>query len=323
MIYLCKSCRKYFSIDYGIKLNERELLVRYLEGTSLRRLANQLNSKKSTVSDKIHALLHKVPNSNHITEIVCKHYKGVLLVDAKYINIKGYAKGAAFIYCIDYYSHDILIHQLSPSENYHAYIAFFKKLKQIEYPLNTLICDGLATIHSSAKYIFPNIKIQICTNHVKEGIRRILQSRTNLAHEHFIKQIEYLFRQTSVHRYSKYATKLLKEHKTNIIYLSILIDLNKKHEFLVRYLINKSIPSTTNLIEAFNSHLEARLKSIRCFQRFETAEIFLNAWVMNRRLTPFKDCKGKFKVLNGTCSLAHTAMEDATKVSLLKKVTRY
>jgi transposase-like protein len=238
------------------------------------------------------------------------------------LNVKGYERGAAFIYCIDYYSHDILIHQLSPSENYQSYLAFFKKIKQLNYPLDTLVCDGLETIHNSARFIYPKIKIQICTNHIKEGIRRTLQSRTNPQHEHFIKQIEYLFRARGVYEYSKYATKLVKEHSDNRIYQNILIELNRKHEILIRYLINKRVPSTTNLIEAFNSHLEARLRSIRTFQSLETAELFLNAWVMNRRLTPFKECKGKFKYLNGSASIALTAKDEAPKLSLLKKVKR-
>lgn len=58
--------------------------------------------------------------------------------------------------------------------------------------------------------------------------------------------------------------------------MSILRDLNLKHELLIRYLVDKNVPSTTNLIELFNSHLEARVRSIKGikgFNSFHSAEI--------------------------------------------------
>ena len=212
---------------------------------------------------------------------------------------------------------------LAPSENYQSYLAFFKKLKAINYPLSTLVCDELEVIVQAARYYYPKIKVQICTNHYKENIRRLLRSRTSPEHEHFVKQVEFLFKRITIKDYCSYARKLLKEHGTNEIYMSILKDLNKKHEAVIRYLIDKKVPSTTNLIELFNSHLEARVKSLKGFESFQSAELWLNAYVMNRRLSKFTCCSKKFKHLNGKCSLAFTAMYDAPKVSLIKKVGKF
>jgi hypothetical protein len=62
-------------------------------------------------------------------------------------------------------------------------------------------------------------------------------------------------------------------------------------------------PVTTNLIECFNSHLEARIKALHHFNSFEHAKLWLNRYTLRRRFTKFTDCKGKFKHLNGEISL--------------------
>ena len=64
----------------------------------------------------------KVSNSNHVSEFVFKHFCGILQVDGKYIHVKGYERKIPFIYRLDYYSHDIVANQLSPSENYQSYL---------------------------------------------------------------------------------------------------------------------------------------------------------------------------------------------------------
>lgn len=244
----------------------------------------------------------------------------MLIVDGKYIHVKGHDKKIPLLWCLDYQSHDPLVNVLATSENTQAYLSLFKKLKDMNYPLSTIVCDECESLMFAAQFHYPRVKIQICTNHYKENIRRTLNSRTDPTHEHFIKQIEHLFRKESVYEYSKYAVKLLKEHSRNPVYRKILSDMDLKHEYLIRYLVDKKVPSTTNLIELFNSHLEARLKSMKGFESFYSAELWLNAYIMNRRLTTFKCCSKKFKHLNGKCSLYFTAEENAPKISLLKRV---
>lgn len=193
----------------------------------------------------------------------------------------------------------------------------------MNYPLEVLVCDNLENIYLAARYYYPKVRVQLCTNHVKEGIRRELKSRTTPEHEHFVKQIEFLFRKTHIRDYSSYARKLLKEHVENPVYQNILSRLANNHERLIRYLVERDVPSTTNLIELYNSHLEARLKSMKGFESFASAEIWLNAYVLNRRLSKFTDCSKKFKHLNKTCSLAHTAGDNVVKVSLIKNVGKF
>lgn len=64
------------------------------------------------------------------------------------------------------------------------------------------------------------------------------------------------------------------------------------------------IPRTTNLIEGFNSTtMELRISSIRGFKKEKYARNYINALILKYRFHKFKDCKKKFKGLNGKSPL--------------------
>ena len=66
------------------------------------------------------------------------------------------------------------------------------------------------------------------------------------------------------------------------------------------------IPRTTNLQEAYHSHWELRLSSIRGFETEETAKNYLNALVLKKRFSVFTSCREPFKRLNGKSPLEHS-----------------
>ena len=100
----------------------------------------------------------------------------------------------------------------------------------------------------------------------------------------------------------------------------LLLDFRENQEYLLNYLKypHLDIPYTTNLIEGINSQLELRLSSIRGFETEKTAENYLNAWIVKRRLTEFTDCRGQFRKLNGKSSL-ECAGADILDVRKIKK----
>lgn len=82
------------------------------------------------------------------------------------------------------------------------------------------------------------------------------------------------------------------------------LDYYNKRDLITAFIKYPHIPRTTNLIEGFNSTtLEIRFTSIRGFEKEETAENYINALILKRRFQKFKDCKGKFKKLNGKSPL--------------------
>lgn len=320
LIYRCKSCSKHSTFDFGRPdITLEEILIRHLEGTSIRKLSDQLNASKSDIDRKVRSGLQKVPNSNHISEIICNdfHY-GYLLVDGKYVHVKGHKNKVALIWAVDNYSHDILAYVVAPSENYQAYLALFKILKKMNYPLWVLTCDDHASIVPAMKAIYPKARVQLCLNHYKESVRRRLKSRSNPVHTQFVRDIEGLFKAKSKRNWTYRAKRMIYRYPEEI-HQSILVDLSARYPLLTTY-YDFPCPATTNLVEAFNSHLEDRIKGIRGFESMSSFEIWINAYIMNRRLTKFKSCTKKYTYLNGKVSLYFTAGHNSAKVKLLKKV---
>lgn len=85
----------------------------------------------------------------------------------------------------------------------------------------------------------------------------------------------------------------------------LFTDFKKQKEYLLNYLKypHLNIPYTTNLIEGYNSQLELRLNSIKGFESDQTAENYINAWIIKRRFSKFTDCRKHFKKLNGKTPL--------------------
>ena len=85
----------------------------------------------------------------------------------------------------------------------------------------------------------------------------------------------------------------------------LINDFKEHQEYLLNYLKypHLNIPHTTNMIEGLNSQLETRINSIKGFELDETAENYINAWILKRRFSKYTDCKKSFKKLNGKTPL--------------------
>jgi transposase-like protein len=167
--------------------------------------------------------------------------------------------------------------------------------------------------------VYPKAKIQLCHNHYFENLRQYLSIRTADKYQPFFYALKEAF--SSKHYPLKRETKL---SSANYLYgrkdetvFGIMADIiNRSHE-LFTYKQFKNCPSTNNLIESYNSHLNGRLKTIKGFNSFKSAERWLNAWMVRRRTKIFTDCDEPFKHLNGKCSLEKTLKKDHKWPSIL------
>jgi transposase-like protein len=248
------------------------------------------------------------------------HYCGILLLDGKYGHVKGYKDKIPVIYGIDYLTHDIVHFVLSKGENYQTSLGFFQSLKLLEYPLKALICDDNQNFQLACKRVYPKAVIQICHNHYKENIRRSLGVRSDPTYRPFVKEIEHLFdHRRSQDEFFFLSRKILLNFGSDPRCQGIMLDIEKRKDVLLAYALEKNIPRTTNLIECFNSHLEGRLKSLKGFQSIHHAKAWYNAYFIHRRLTPFTDCQGQFKKLNGLCSLEIALKNNARFLKMKEK----
>lgn len=260
-----------------------------------------------------------LPDNSYLSASYCSRWSGILNVDGKYVKVKGYDKKIPFIYGIDFPTHDLPVGVLALSENTLIFLKLFRLLKSIEYPLRVVICDDSEALRIALRQVYPKAKIQLCQNHYFENLRQYLSVRTDDTYKQFFVELKKSF-DPKYHYFKRQAKlshvnyKYAKDHK---ILLPIMTDIIKREDELFAFKKIENCPSTNNIIEAYNSHLNARLKAIKGFDSFHGAERWLNAWLIRRRTKNFTDCGIPFKHLNGICSLSMTIKKDQSWPQIL------
>lgn len=239
---------------------------------------------------------------------------GILIVDGKFIKVKGYKQKIPFIYCIDYLTHDIPVGMVARSESAEAFEKFFQQLKDCNYPLKIVVCDDRSSLEKPLKKHYPESIIQRCLNHYVENIRESLYVRSKEANHHFFNSImKHVFEEyIDEENLQKQLQYIFEKHaKGNLHRTAILKDIYKRRIELFNYTKVEQCPKNTNLIELYNSHFNARLRSLKGFKSFDSAERWCNALIIRRRTKSLTDCRGKFKHLNGKNSLQNTLKKQA------------
>ncbi len=235
-----------------------------------------------------------------------------LVIDGKYINVQGFEQKIPFIYGIDYLTHDIVHGDLFVAEDEAAFSQFFQKLYDLGYDLEIVIADDRGGLKQALNKVFPYAKLQLCQNHYVENIRIELNFRSSDRYHHFFNSlIKHVFKvpEDKITEGLMHVFHNRTEGKRML--QNIVTKIQARQEDLFNYFRFKDCPKTTNIIESYNSHFQARLKSIRSFQSFDSARRWLNAYIIRRRTKKFTDCKGKFKKLNKHAALEFTIKKQA------------
>lgn len=288
--------------------------VQHIDGIPFRKLGDERGVTGVQAYREVFRELALLPSCLEITKLLCTYTSGVFIVDGKYVKVRGYKEKVPFIYCIDYETHDILFGVLAPSENERAFLQIFSNLKQCNYPLRIVVADDRSSLPMALKRIFPDVPLQLCLNHYIENIRQRLHFRTDPTHHHF-------FNSLKKHVFDDYVDEkglnaalhyiLTNRCEGNLICESIVMDIDRRRAELFAYTKVPNCPNNTNLIELFNSHFNARLKSLKGFKTEAHAILWLNGLLLRRRTKAFTDCSPKFKHLNGKSSLQMSIKKQA------------
>ena len=320
--YLCKSCGKWFQINRTRKINKKLLVKQHLDGVSFRALADQYNISHMTTYRYVKSELEKLPHCADISRKYCSKYSQIILVDGKFLKVKGFKNKIPVIYGIDYQTHDIPTYRLAPSENYLTFLKYFQSLRLLNYPLQALVSDDNLNIPNACREIYPRAVWQLCLNHFKENIRKTLQVRTDPSYQPFMCDLLILFKhKRSEDDFNRVAHNIVGKYKNDSLCIAVLADIKRRKKDLMGHLRYKGTPKTNNLIESFNSHMNGRLKTIKGFESFKHADLWLNGYFIRRRLRVFTDCRGKFKRLNGKCSISFT-LSDRENLVMLQSMFR-
>lgn len=315
--FYCKACGGWFQVNRARKKNFKDIFISHIQGESFRSIADTHGFSAPTALRAYSKVLGSIPHCVDITRDYCSKFSGILLVDGKYLSVKGYGRKIPVVYGIDYLTHDIPNYVLSVSENYLTLKKFFTSLRLANYPLQAVVSDDNANIFEACKSIYPRAVTQLCQNHYKQNLRTSLGLYQDRTHLNFMVEVETLFsRKMGNEEFKIRASKIYQKYKDNNLLNQILLDIAKRSPELLAYTQIPHVPRTNNLIESFNSHLEGRLKTVKGFENFKSANLWLNAYFVRRRLKPFTDCTKKFKHLNGRRSLQMT-LKDGEKIENL------
>ncbi len=303
--YQCQSCKHWFQINHSSKaINAKKLLLLHLDGLSFRSLAEIFNISVGSAYNYCLEEMKKLPHLADVTRKYSGRFCGILLTDGKFVKVKQYDRKIPVIYGVDYLSHDIPHYRLALSENYQVCQKFFSSLKLLNYPMQAVVCDDNQNIYQAASYVFPRLTIQLCLTHFLEHVRQEYDSRKQVINQEFVRDIEVLFEaKRNREDFNCRARSLVLKYQSNENYVNTLINISLKKEKLLAYLSHHGTPQSNNLIECMNSHLQGRLETIKGFESFEHADLWLNAYFLRRRTKKFTDCEGKFKKLNGKTPL--------------------
>lgn len=273
---------------------------------------NDLSGKQAYV--RVIEELKLLPTSLDLTREYCSYSSGILIIDGKYVKVRGYKQKIPWLYAIDYETHDILFGILVPAEDEQAFLKFFQILQSLNYPLKIVVADDRSSLPLALKKVFSEVPLQLCQNHYLENIRQALHIRTDPTYSHFFNSLKkHIFTDyendaalnTALHHV------LTERCGNNATLQAIVITIGLRRKELFAYKNVSDCPNNTNLIELFNSHFNARLKVFKGFKNESHANLILNSMIIRRRTKEFTDCSTKFKHLNGKSSFQMSIKKQA------------
>jgi hypothetical protein len=290
-----------------------------MDGLPFRKLANLHDISQAKAFAQVETEMDQLPENTYLSATYCNRWSGILNIDGKYIKIKGYLKKIPFVYSLDFLTHDLPVGVLAPAESYQVFLRLFRLLKTIRYPLKVVVCDDSSALKLALSRVYPEARVQLCHTHYFENLRQYLSIRTD---EHFRPFFNELHAAFSTRHHPQKREALLshityKYGRNDETILGIMAGIERRKDELYAYKEFKNCPATNNIIESYNSHLQGRLKTIKGFQSYHSAERWLNAWMVRRRTKSFTDCDKPFKHLNGKCSLSQTLKKDQQWPSIL------
>jgi transposase-like protein len=225
--------------------------------------------------------------------------------------VKGLSRAIPFIYGIDFLTHDPIFGMMALAEDEGAFVTFFETVKAIGYPMRAVIADDVAGLRSALRLVYPGIPVQLCQVHVLRNIKEFLHLTVRTpAYRPFFDALRTLMPVSGEDARRRLFRAIADQYGNDPRAWEVLMYVEERWRLLFQYdeLRKEGVkcPRTNNLIEAYNSHLQGRLASVKGFERVSSAAAWLDAWLLRRRFTPFRECGPPFKHLNHHTSFSQS-----------------
>lgn len=291
------------------------MLIESIERASVRILARRFGRSKTTIMKTIHHAAGLLAKSHEVAAFFRPSWSGILVVDGKYVRTKTlrskrFDEGErsrsfmCWLSSVDAGTGDLPHYALADEETMIDLVLFFRRLKEIGYPLRVLISDGNADIPRAARKVYgEGIIHQLCTRHFIDGLYRKAAEAGFSDDERtvaIILSIQRVIESDDIETAAARLEELKAFPLRHPLHRLLVADFRAHAEELVAHLAhpNLGIPHTTNDAESLFHQLGLRLDPLGQFMNWRYADNYLNAWSLWRRFTPFTDCKGARKKRN-------------------------
>lgn len=328
--FVCGDCELSWCLGERQVVNEniQAVIVREsLERGSIRILARRFQKSKQWIMDTIHQGVRNLASSEWIAKRFQPTWSGILVVDGKFVKVWDRLESVmrpsdffsetmrramhmkVWLCGIDSGTGDLPHYDLADEETKVDLVLYFKKLKEIGYVLNVLVCDGNEDIVSAARKVFGSaFLVQRCTRHFVEGQKRKAieaSCKDHLLVLECITLIQKIIEASSLAESCHYIEDLKRRNFRHPVCRLLIADFKQHSTVLTTHLFHPElhIPHTSNEIENLFKQLGLRLTSFGRFGHWIYARDYLNAWALLRRCTPFTDCRGERRCRNGKSPL--------------------
>lgn len=301
-----------------------------MERGSIRILSRRYKKTKNTITKIIHKVTATLADSVTVAERFRPLWSGVLVVDGKVIRVYDqlakkldharfteneikWLHKMSWLCGIDYGTGDLPHYEIADSESRIDLIMYFKTIKNLNYPLKAVVCDGNPEITAAVRFVYGHdVIIQRCTRHFVQELKRLVVSQEDDQHER-LKLEQLVLQIQKIIEADQLADTVDDLKQLSIIYrqcsspikLTIMTLFEQTKKELIAHLLfpHLNLPHTSNDIENLFKQLSLRLKSVGRFYKCRYARDYLNSWALLRRFTPFTDCRGHRKSRNGHAPL--------------------
>lgn len=246
------------------KINGLDVLTDHMDRASYRMLSRKHGLSRTGLCRIVNNELKCLPTNHELTEKLTAKlkYSGRLVVDGKFIPIKektslnlppeiiswvgkrnkiprskkrqNIRHGKTMIWGCDYLSHDIPHQELGDGENGFALDDYFRKLKELKYPLTSLTVDDKEEIPRAARRHYPRVIVQLCIRHYGRKIGRELGTGLiRIRIKALEKRLDKLFPSDQNNEYIP--TSRPWSQKTAIHLVNEILDLSFRYELILDF----------------------------------------------------------------------------------------
>lgn len=300
-IVYCKSCNHYFTLNplrHESNSKASAFYEKFFEGKTVRDLASELSTSKSTAHRRVLEVLMEAPSWEEIAKKQLLDYHNRLgdwfknlVVDTTSIKVGG--KRMLYLHAADNYLKLPLIYRLLDYENEKEVLISpeLQKLREIGYIPSIVTIDMSRALISAVKNVYGEEIIQLCVFHLEQNLNKKLKIREDeppniqLEKEHtknlvvntacsdertrrvLLEELNIFYNSTE----SKTVKRVIGEFKKNLRYYHPIEKLEGHTEAL-----------TTNLCENHIQQIKERLrKRLFGFKSPVTAQKYIDAFWQN------------------------------------------